>query len=292
MKKALAILLLLAGGAFVGWRYWPLGGTPAEAKAQAKPVSAAVRKGELRVEIETTGSVVANQEVQIKCKASGEIIKLPLDVSERVGKGSLLVQLDPEDEQRSVKRSEVKLAVSQARLTQAKLNLRIAEQNLKTDQDRAKLAVQTATSDLQEAKVKFEGRKALLAKDLVSREDYEAMRAAFTKATANLATARVRLEELETQREALKSRQHDIAIAAAQVETDKLSLEDTQQRLKDTTVLAPRSISKPMNRSTLMPRSLSPPSFNGRPTPLPSSGTLFSLRLKTPVLRWMLNCLM
>ena len=60
--------------------------------------------------------MVPNLEVEIKCKASGEIVKLPFDVSAPVKKGDLLVQLDPVDEERSVRRAEVSLAVSKARL--------------------------------------------------------------------------------------------------------------------------------------------------------------------------------
>jgi hypothetical protein len=57
----------------------------------------------------------ANLEVDIKCKASGEVIKLPFDISDAVKKGELLVELDPIDEERRVKLAEADLAAQHFR---------------------------------------------------------------------------------------------------------------------------------------------------------------------------------
>ena len=54
----------------------------------------------MKVTVAATGRVVSNLDVDIKCKASGEIITLPYDVSDAVKKGDLLVELDPIDEER------------------------------------------------------------------------------------------------------------------------------------------------------------------------------------------------
>ncbi|GAG10747.1 unnamed protein product, partial [marine sediment metagenome] len=43
-----------------------------------------VERGPITLAVATTGRVVANLDVEIKCKASGEVIALPRDVSDEV----------------------------------------------------------------------------------------------------------------------------------------------------------------------------------------------------------------
>ncbi|MBW2194576.1 MAG: biotin/lipoyl-binding protein, partial [Deltaproteobacteria bacterium] len=88
--------------------------------------TAQVEKGPIRLSVSCTGRVVSNLDVEIKCKASGEVVKLPFDISDQVKKGDLLVELDPVDELRMVNQAKISLASSHARLTQSKVNLQTA----------------------------------------------------------------------------------------------------------------------------------------------------------------------
>ena len=71
----------------------------------------------MRQAVSSTGKVVSNLDVEIKCKASGEIVKLPFDISQAVKKGDLLLELDPRDEQQRVRQAEATVRASQARLS-------------------------------------------------------------------------------------------------------------------------------------------------------------------------------
>lgn len=75
--------------------------------------------------------------MEIKCEASGEITKLPVDVSDIVKKGDLLVQLDPQDEELEVKRAQVAAVVAKAKLEQAKLTLKIAQMDIVNSRSRS-----------------------------------------------------------------------------------------------------------------------------------------------------------
>src|SRR5258708_534588 len=56
--------------------------------------TAAVARGNIFQAVASTGRVVSNRDVEIKCKASGQIIELPYtDVSQKVTKDSLIVQV-------------------------------------------------------------------------------------------------------------------------------------------------------------------------------------------------------
>jgi HlyD family secretion protein len=239
-KLLIVIVLLCAATAAVGlYFFWWRGGDTAAAKRTREAPTAEVKRGPIRLTVSTNGRVVPNLEVDIKCKASGEVIKLPFDVSDPVKKGDLLVQLDPVDEERSVKRAEVSLAVSKARLAQAKVKLRTAEADLATERSRVTAALKYARARAKDAKAKRDRLEKLLAQKLTSREEFDTACTADAAAAADLATADARVKELATQELALETNRQDIKIAEAQVTADEISLSDAQQRLADTKVVAP-----------------------------------------------------
>jgi HlyD family secretion protein len=237
MKKNIIIILLVC----VAGAGWYFGKNNKAQLEREKPDwnTVKVERGSIRMVVEATGRVIPELEVEIKCKASGEVINLPVDVSDKVKKGDLLVQLDPEDEKRSVERAEVDLTVSQARLAQAKLKLQSTEQDLVTEQMRTEADLGSAEAKKQETKAKLERVERLVEKKIASPQDLEVAQAEHAKAMADLESARARAEDIKTWDVQIASIRQDIKIAEAQVVSDKLSLSDARQRLEDTTVLAP-----------------------------------------------------
>jgi len=241
MKKLIALIVILAAlatGGFFWWRSRSGGGAE---KKKAKVAMAQAKLETIRLTVSTTGRVVPNLEVDIKCKASGEVTKLPFDVSDVVKKGDLLVQLDPVDEERSVKRAEVALAVSKARLAQAGIQLQTAEKDLATEGSRAAAALKSAQARAKDARAKRERLEKLLAQKLASREEYDTASTSDAAAEADLAAANARVMELATQKLGLETKRQDIKIAEAQVTDDQIALSNAQQRLADTKVVAPMS---------------------------------------------------
>jgi len=238
MKKVIVLLVVVVVLGAAAWAYFalPKGKSNGEGpKAQ----TVRVERGQIRRVVSTTGHVKANLEVEIKCKASGEVIKLPFDISETVKKGDLLVQLDPVDEERSLKRAEVNLAISKAKLEQARLNLKVARKDLVTKRTCAEAALLSAEAQARDASAKFERLRQLATKNLASREEHETAETADIQAKANLANAKASVEELKTQEIAIETKVQDIKIAEAQVEADKISLSDASQRLAETRVVSP-----------------------------------------------------
>ena len=111
-----------------------------------------MHRGDIELHVEATGSVQSNLDVDIKSKASGEIIKLPYDVGHRVpayepGRNedaALLVALDPVDEQRRVQISQSDRDVAKARLDQAQQNLKIAQSDLASQRLQVAANIQSA----------------------------------------------------------------------------------------------------------------------------------------------------
>jgi len=240
MKRIIVILCILPMAGGIAWTILtPSSSAGSQAQEAQAPRLVHVQRGALRVIVEATGRVVPNQEVEIKCKASGEVIRLPADVSDAVRKGDLLVQLDPEEEKRKVKRAEVVLAVSQARLAQAKLSLTMAEGELVTERMRATAGLKSAETKAGEAQAKLRRVEQLRERQAASGEEVDIAQTAHMQAVAALEDARARVEDLKTRKVQIDSKRQDIEIAEAEVESCKTALADARQSLADTTVLAP-----------------------------------------------------
>jgi HlyD family secretion protein len=240
MKKKIIILVGLGVFAFILLKFLLAGPrSDGQKKVMGEKQTVAVQKGALRVVVEATGRIVPDLEVEIKCKASGEIIQLPVDVSDQVKRGDLLVQLDPVDEERSVKRAEADLSVSRARLAQAKINLQIAERDFSSERTRANATIASAAVKAKEAKAKLKRAEQLMAKKMASREEMDIAQTARAQAAAELSVAQARVKDLKSKEAQIESKREDIRIAEAQVVSDEIALSDAKQRLADTKVTAP-----------------------------------------------------
>ena len=229
------VLLLAGGGAYYWWVY-----RPEAAKADAPVVTTAkVERGPIRQIVASTGRVVSNLDVDIKCKASGEVTKLPFDVSDVVKKDNLLLELDPVDEERVVHQAEVRQSASQAKLQIARENLAVAERTLVTDRAKAEVAVKSAEVRAQDARAKADRMKVLLDKKLISPEDCDTAETAAVQAAADYDNAKVKVEELKTQELALELSRQQVKLAEADAESDKITFSIAKDRLDDTKVFAP-----------------------------------------------------
>ena len=195
--------------------------------------------GDMRQVVETTGSIEANLEVEVKSKASGQITSLPVDLSDRVKKGDLLVELDPIDEERSVMTARVSLDAAKARLAQARLTYQMAQHSMTTEERRARADLVSASAKAVESKSKFERSKELLLSKVVSQEEFESSRTESAQSQATLEDAKARVSDLTAQKMNLSAKEQDIEIAKTQVATAEIALAMAERRLSETKILAP-----------------------------------------------------
>ena len=91
-------------------------GTASEADEAPTIQSAVVERGDLMLTAEATGNVEPVRKVEVKSKASGEILRLYVDIGDRVEPGALLAEIDPRDVRNAFDQAEADLEVAQARL--------------------------------------------------------------------------------------------------------------------------------------------------------------------------------
>ena len=106
-----------------------------EAAEDAGPtlLTAEASIGDLLISAEATGTVEPVREVEVKSKASGEILRLLHDIGDVVTRGTLLAEIDPRDVQNRYNQTEADLAVAQAQLEIAQAQLDRQQQLLDAD---------------------------------------------------------------------------------------------------------------------------------------------------------------
>ena len=119
MKKTLVfvgVALLLT------WLYlFPSNGSEEPPKPVFK--TSEILRGDLSIKISATGIVEPNFKVEVKSKASGEVLSFPFEEGDHVKKGALLLQLDKSDEKRNVAKARTELSSSSAKLKKAETAL-------------------------------------------------------------------------------------------------------------------------------------------------------------------------
>lgn len=240
MKKVLlvVVLLLIAGGvtAFVMKRN---ASNAAAAETSPKSRTLKVERGTIDLRVSTTGKVVSNLDVEIKSKASGQIIKLPYDISDSVTSGSLLAELDPVDENRNVSQMEAALLSARARLAQAEESLKMSQSDVDTGTSTAMAELESAKIKALESHGKYERQQDLYKKHLVSIEELDVARSEESASQRALRQAEVRITELRNLPRTVELRKQDVQLNLAEVKRAEINMENALQRLKETKIFAP-----------------------------------------------------
>lgn len=208
-KKVILIGLTPVAVAAVAAGLW-LGvgraGGSGEAAAAGGSATVAVRRGDLLEVASASGTVEPDVQVEVKSRASGEVIEVLVDEGDQVEAGQLLVKLDPVDSERDVRVAQIALDKAQADLAQARANLVVAQ--AERDEARARAEVRDRGAEL----------------GLVSAEDRRTARS-----SAGVADATVTLRESQ------------IRSATSQVASARLAVDEARRRLAETEIRAPIS---------------------------------------------------
>jgi HlyD family secretion protein len=165
MRKVIAIAIVILAGvaAFFVWK--SLGQSDAGSLKATTVSTSVVKRGNLTISVSSTGIVEPISSVELKSKASGEIIELPVEEGDRVTMGQLIARLDPttaeNDHQQALADLQVaKVALAQA-IKQEERQHQMFERGLlsELDYDAALLAKEEANSAVVRAEATLESAK-------------------------------------------------------------------------------------------------------------------------------------
>ena len=170
MKKVSTIIVVVAVLVTIYYFWQPFETEANTSGGATKTSSKAIERGNLTISVNSTGVVEPIQTVELKSKASGEIIELPIEEGDIVAEGQLIARLDAKTSKNSFDQAEADLKV-------AKSSLSLVE---KEAERQAELYNKSLISEL-------EYENALLEKERAN--------SALVKAKTNLEDARERLSE-------------------------------------------------------------------------------------------------
>ncbi len=90
--------------------------------------AAVVIRQNMRITAEATGAVEPVRKVEVKSKASGEVLRLYVDVGDEVEPGTLLAEIDPRDVNNAYDQAVADFGVAEARMEISKAQLERSEQ--------------------------------------------------------------------------------------------------------------------------------------------------------------------
>ncbi|HUP05363.1 MAG TPA: efflux RND transporter periplasmic adaptor subunit [Bryobacteraceae bacterium] len=207
----LGVLVVLAGVASFSLR--SLGRAPAKIDSDKL---ATVERMDLARSVVATGKITPVTQVDIKSKASGIILKLPVNVGDRVKAGQVICELDQNDLLPKLRQSQAALAMAQAQLKSAQ-----------ADYERNK--VEAAGPDLPFLKKNVDRAAEMFKANLIAQNDREDAEKNYQLAVNKQQQAQVNLGVTQAA----------ISRAEAEVEQAKAALSQSEEDVRNATIVSP-----------------------------------------------------
>jgi len=152
VKRAKLFLILVVAALFIAGGIYYFKSTSKE----TKPIETAkVFKDRFEISVGATGEIQPEISVELKSRASGEVVEVNVEAGDTVSKGDILIKLDPEDEERNLSIAEATLFSARSKLAQTEASLA------------------SSISSRAELRDKYSRRKDAFEKGLVSAEELQ-----------------------------------------------------------------------------------------------------------------------
>ncbi len=196
--------------------------------------------------VETTGSLLAWEEVVLNTSVSGTIARLLTDLGDRVEAGQVVAEMDRREFSLAVEQAEAALQSGRSQLERARAQAAAAEANLSQVRESIRsweANDNRARAALDEARANLERNRQLLQKELISTRDFDAARTQYETVLAQYQTSQVdrtqydqRVRVAEAQ---LQSDQSAVRVAESDIKQRAAALGVAQKKLADATLRTP-----------------------------------------------------
>jgi len=181
-----ALVLLLAGAA--GTYFWQ---QSQQRKAAPSYVTEPASKGDLTLTVTANGTLQPTRSVNIGSELSGTVLRVLVDVNDRVKRGQVLVELDTAKLNDQVLRAKAALASAQAQQAQATATVKESSASLARLEEVAKLSGGKVPSKTELDSARAAHERALAA-EASARANVDAARAALATDETNRSKASIR----------------------------------------------------------------------------------------------------
>lgn len=249
--RSIVVALVVASAGDVSEAQEPK--TPPRAGAAAVPglraIPVTVGRAEARAVqrvVETSGSLLAADEVQAKSEQPGTIARLFVDLGDRVASGAVLVEYDRREFDLAVEQAEADLGGARESLARAQATAVASEATLRRVRDTLatlQAEIARAESQVEWTASEMDRTRRLFEQDLIAARDVDNARNQHNIALAQLAVARTigaqHPDQVRVAEAQLLSDQAAVKNASAQVRQREATVGIMRKRLGDTTIRAP-----------------------------------------------------
>ncbi|MEE3253326.1 MAG: efflux RND transporter periplasmic adaptor subunit [Nitrospinota bacterium] len=234
MKKTLVLFGVLI---FLTVLYFSDG----ESEAPPKPTFklAEVKKGPMSTKISATGIVEPNFKVEVKSKASGEVLSFPFLEGDKVEKGTLLLELDKSDEKINVPKAKADLSKETEKLKKSETALLLQKTKYKTDIKTSQSEVISAIASLKESEDKLKRQIELFEQKVVSQESLDTAKTLFEVNQQKLIQAESQLQESKDSIHDIAMKENEIELVNTEVQLAEIALDEAEERLEETEIFVP-----------------------------------------------------
>lgn len=203
----------------------------ARSNAGTAPIrTATVTRGDISVNVSSTGAVIATSQVDVRSRATGTVTQVLVNEGDRVAKSQLLATIDDPDARASLSQARAQVASAEASVANALAKLDQAQQNLELTAGQSTAAIAIAEAAVASARARLQTLKSGSRPEQIAQA-----RQAVVQAQANLQLARTnrdRQQQLFDQgfipRATLDQAQTQYEVAQAQLQSAQQQLQLVQ----------------------------------------------------------------
>ena len=162
---------------------------------------------DLTSRVTASGEIKPKNYINIGANAMGILTKILVKEGDRVKKGQLVARIENIQPEAQVASQQAQVSSAEADSNAAEAGLKVADENLRTQQ----AMIDHSQADLEHAKLDYDRAKELYKDQLLSKQDFDAKKAAYDAAAASLVEQQTRLAQARSSRE-----QTNAQLAAAQ----------------------------------------------------------------------------
>jgi len=248
-----AVVILIVAGILAKTELLSAKSNDAETGGSTQMRTAIVERGDISEVITASGTIEPLRIVEVSSKASGKIIRMPVDKGDYLNAGDIIAEIEKTYAQNDVDQAEADLRSAQARLEQADINIELerkqretqlsqagvnlkdAETRLKQLEEQLKLEKEANVRKLKEAENNLkiaELQMKLLSPEAVRKESLEKAKAGVTQAKANLELAQKEFDRKENLYQDEYISKSELDVAQTQLDAAKAQYLIALQQLK------------------------------------------------------------
>jgi HlyD family secretion protein len=179
----------------------------------------------ISVSATATGALESEAEVNLRAEVPGRILRLLVDEGDRVERGQVVAELDPQEADAQVALVRAELATARARLEQEQAGVAMLQERIRTRIDESRATRDRTAKDLDRL-------KALYAEGAIARQQLDLAQAEFEVATAAHAAALA-------DRDQVAVKEHEVAAARAAIAQREAQLRLAEVQRSRLTIRSP-----------------------------------------------------